>query len=355
MQHPELNTPSAVPSISIVIRTHNEAARLKLVLTSLLRATPFEVVVTDDGSIDDTPLVLQQWQHKLPLRVIRHASAKGRSEASNAAARAARGDVLLFLDGDNLVAPGCITAHAKAHALLPNLIGRGETRHLRNTRFLLDPETGTPMPGQESRIARTPPAELDRMKVSTQQVLEDFASIERRSELGIYPGIGPRKLYELEIDALKRQQPQQLLWMTASGCNMSVRRNAFLAIGGFNPQVDLTEQREMAARLCAMGQVMGFVEGGVTYHLSHRSGWRDPLQDTQWEQHLLQTQSGAATRLLPVMWASLADHSPLPTTQRITNLDALAHAAQHLSEGEINHLRSLILRHAQTNESTAHA
>jgi hypothetical protein len=229
---------------------------------------------------------------------------------------------LLFLDGDNLVAPGCITAHAKAHALLPNLIGRGETRHLRNTRFLLDPETGTPMPGQESRIARTPPAELDRMKVSTQQVLEDFASIERRSELGIYPGIGPRKLYELEIDALKRQQPQQLLWMTASGCNMSVRRNAFLAIGGFNPQVDLTEQREMAARLCAMGQVMGFVEGGVTYHLSHRSGWRDPLQDTQWEQHLLQTQPGAATRLLPVMWASLADHSPLPTTQRITNLDA---------------------------------
>jgi cellulose synthase/poly-beta-1,6-N-acetylglucosamine synthase-like glycosyltransferase len=355
MQHPELNTPNALPSISLVIRTHNEAPRLKLVLASLRQEPAFEVVVTDDGSTDDTASVLEQWQHKLPLRVIRHATAKGRSEASNAAARAARGDVLLFLDGDNIVAPGCIAAHAAAHALIPNLIGRGETRHLRNTRFLHDPETGTPMPGQESRIARTPPAELDRMKVSIQQVMENFESIARRSELGIYPGIGPRKLYELEVDALQRQQPKPLLWMAASGSNLSVRRHAFLAIGGFNPQVDMTEHREMAARLCATGQVMGFVKGGMTYHLSHRSGWRDPLQDTQWEPHLLQTQPGAATRLLPVMWASLADHSPLPSTQRITNLDELAHAAQHLSEAEIDHLRALVMRNTLTHESTSHA
>lgn len=326
-----------------------------MVLTSLLNVPLFEVVVTDDGSNDDTAAVLQQWQHKLPLRVIRHATPKGRSEASNAAARAALGDVLLFLDGDNLVAPGCIAAHAAAHAVIPNLIGRGETRHLRNTRFLQDPETGTPMPGQESRIARMSIAELDRMKVSTLQVLKYFSSIHRRSELGIYPGIGPRRLYELEVDALNRQQPQKLLWMAASGSNQSVRRHAFLAIGGFNPEVDFIEQREMAARLCALGHSMGFVKGGLTYHLSHRSGWRDPMQNTQWEKHLMQTQPGPATRLLPVMSASLAEPSPLSPNQRITNLDALDQAAQQLTEIEIDHLRSLIMRAEQSKESTSYA
>ena len=54
MQHPELNNPNALPSISLVIRTHNEAPRLKLVLASLLKEPAFEVVVTDDGSTDDT-------------------------------------------------------------------------------------------------------------------------------------------------------------------------------------------------------------------------------------------------------------------------------------------------------------
>jgi hypothetical protein len=142
--------------------------------------------------------------------------------------------------------------------------------------------------------------------------------------------------------------------MAASGSNLSVRRQAFLASGGFNPEVDFIEQREMAARLCALGQAMGFVKGGLTFHLSHRSGWRDPLQNTQWEQHLMQTQPGSATRLLPVMWASLAEPTPLSPNQRITNLDALARVAQQLTEFEIDHLRSLIMRSAQTKESTSH-
>jgi hypothetical protein len=43
-------------------------------------------------------------------------------------------------------------------------IGRGEKFHFRGTRFFLDPEAGTPRPGEEARVARLSAAELERMK-----------------------------------------------------------------------------------------------------------------------------------------------------------------------------------------------
>lgn len=330
------------PKLSVIIRTHNEAPRLKLTLASLAREQAFEVVVTNDGSNDETAKVLSNASHQLPLRVVHHEHALGRSAASNAAACAAQGDVLLFIDGDQLIGPGCIAAHTDAHARIPNLIGRGETRHLRSTRFFHDPETGSPQVGHEERMARMSKTELANMVVTKEHVLHDFESIARKSEAGIYPGVGPRKLYELEISALISNPNSPLLWMTASGSNMSVRRESFIEIGGFNPDIDLLEQREMAARLCAKGQRMGFVEGALTHHLCHRSGWRDPMLNMSWEHHLIKSCPGPATRLLPVLWASLADKSPLPVHDRIESLEALEQAALTLTEAEIERLRSLV-------------
>ena len=140
-------------TLSVVIRSKDEADRLRLTLASLSRQTaPAEVVVVDDGSSDHTEAVLAA--AGLPLVVVRHAMAKGRSAAANAGARAASGDVLLFLDGDTLADPDLVRRHAEAHAGRPALVGRGEMFHLRCTRFLLDPETATPRPGEVERVWR---------------------------------------------------------------------------------------------------------------------------------------------------------------------------------------------------------
>ena len=268
-------------NVSVVIRSKDEADRLRLTLTSLARQTePAEVVVVNDGSCDHTAAVLEEAAGWMPLTAIHHAAPCGRSGASNAGARAASGDVLLFLDGDTLAGPDLVRRHAAAHDRPPRPLGRGEVFHLRCTRFLSDPETGTPRPGEAERLARLAPGELGRLQVTRRQILEDFEAVARRAEPGVYPGVGPRRLQELELDALRRHPDCSVLWAAATGSNLSVPRAAFLQAGGLHEGGGLTEHRELALRLCQMGLGMGLIEGARSYHLTHRSGWRDPLAET---------------------------------------------------------------------------
>jgi glycosyltransferase involved in cell wall biosynthesis len=330
-------------SVSVVIRTRDEADRLRLTLTSLARQSQAaEVVVVDDGSSDHTSAVLDEAAGWLPLAVVRHARSQGRSAASNAGARAAGGARLLFLDGDTLADPDLVRRHAQAHAARPELIGRGEAFHLRGTRFLQDPETATPRPGEAERIARMPPAELERLRVTRRQILDEFDQVARRAEVGVYPGAGPRRLQEVEMDALRRHPDCSVLWAGSTGANLSVPREAFLAAGGFDEALDNNEHREAALRLCRAGLRMALVEGARSYHLTHRSGWRDPLEEIGWEAAFYAAHPIAEVKLLAVFWASLSPQFPLPDAARITSLPALEAAARSGRDAEHDAARALL-------------
>jgi glycosyltransferase involved in cell wall biosynthesis len=313
----------------VVIRTKDEADRLSLTLASLRhQAAMTEVVVVDDGSSDHTQAVLAEAAPSLPLVALRHLVAKGRSAASNAGARAASGDILLFLDGDTLAGPDLARRHLERHAGTTGLIGRGETLNLRCTRFLADPETGAPRPGEEARIGRLSAAELAHMRVTRGQVLDEFGAIHRRAEPGVYPGAGPRRLYEIEMEALRRQPDCSVLWAAASGSNQSISRAAFLDAGGFDERLDINEHRELALRLCAAGARMAAVDEAFSYHLTHRSGWRDPLSETRWEEVFYAAHPILAVKLLAVFWAGLAPNRDLLPEARIGSLTELEAAAR---------------------------
>ena len=261
--------------------TRNESARLRLTLASLSgQAGLDEVVVVDDGSTDATAKVISDAAADLPITHLRHEYAKGRSAAANAGARAARGEVLIFLDGDTLAGPGFVAAHAAVQEE-GNIIGRGEVWHLRCTRF--HPEAAQPFAEHEARLARLKAAEREAMRVTFAQITQNFAEVHRRAQPGVYPGAGPRRLFELEMDALQNHPDCPVLWAAASGSNQSVRRESFLAAGGFHPEIDINEHRELALRMVIRGARMRPVIGARSYHLIHRAGWRDPLQDTRWE------------------------------------------------------------------------
>jgi glycosyltransferase involved in cell wall biosynthesis len=315
-------------SLSIVIRSRDEADRLRLVLASLTGQTGLtEVVVVDDGSTDHTPAVLAEAAGALPLVALRHAASRGRSTASNTGAAAATGDILLFLDGDVLAGPQLVQRHLAAHAKGPGLIGRGEVFHLRCTRFLKDPEAASPKPGEEARLAGLPMVEIERMRVTRRQVLDDFAAIERRAEPGIYPGAGPRLLNALETQALRAEPDLGVLWAAATGANLSVSRAAFFGAGGFDERLDINEHRELAFRLYEAGLRIRLVDGARSYHLTHRAGWRDPLAETGWEAAFWCKHPVKAVKLLSVFWAGLAPGSRLPAQARIASLAELEAAA----------------------------
>jgi glycosyltransferase involved in cell wall biosynthesis len=316
------------PFLSVVIRSRDEADRLRLTLASLeCQAGECEVIVVDDGSRDHTAAILAEMAGKLPLEVVRHRVAQGRSAASNAGARKARGEALLFHDGDTLFGPESLSRHAALHAASPGAIGRGETLHLRGTRLFRDPELGTPWEDQAEAVARRPPEEVCRMRVTQDQVRGDFPAIERRAEQGIYPGAGPRRLYELEMDALENAPDCGVLWGAACGSNLSVRRDDFLRAGGFDDTLDINEHRELALRLVEQGGRMMPVSAR-SYHMTHRSGWRDPLRDTAWESAFLKAHPIPAVPLLSVFWASLSPSTPVPEPYRINSLTELDRAAR---------------------------
>jgi rSAM/selenodomain-associated transferase 2 len=88
-------------SLSIVIPVLNEAASIAATLEALgaLRARSIEIIVVDGGSADDTVALAT------PLADQVLTAARGRAIQMNAGAKAAHGDVLLFLHADTRLPP----------------------------------------------------------------------------------------------------------------------------------------------------------------------------------------------------------------------------------------------------------
>jgi glycosyltransferase involved in cell wall biosynthesis len=99
---------TTIPTISILTPTRNRCASfLPLAIASvqaLRLSCPFEHVVVDDGSDDDTAASLAEQAANDPrIRWIQHATPCGVAAARNSAARHAHGDLLVDLDDDDLL------------------------------------------------------------------------------------------------------------------------------------------------------------------------------------------------------------------------------------------------------------
>jgi glycosyltransferase involved in cell wall biosynthesis len=96
--------------LSVVIPTHNRPALLQQAIQSAVvqRHRSAEIIVVDDGSTPAVDVLDVRAGYALPITLLRNDQAQGPSMARNRGIAAARGDILTFLDDDDLLAPNAL-------------------------------------------------------------------------------------------------------------------------------------------------------------------------------------------------------------------------------------------------------
>lgn len=202
------------PTISVVIPVHQSATLLDDCLSHLMAGTerPTECVVVDDGSTDASA----QTALRHGAVVLSTDERRGPAHARNLGARAARGDIVLFLDAD--VRPA------------PDTIARARTA------FIDDPA-------------------LDALIGSYD---DDPSS----------PGFASQ--YKNLLHCFVHQSANRTASTFWSGCG-AIRREVFLAIGGFDESYDrpAIEDIELGYRLVAEGKKIALDPTLTVKHLKH--------------------------------------------------------------------------------------
>lgn len=103
--------------ISVIVTTYNRPSMTREAIDSALAQThdDFEVIVVDDGSTDETPQVMAEYGDR--IRYIRKENG-GVASARNVGIEAAKGDLIAFLDDDDIWLPEKLAvqqAYADAH------------------------------------------------------------------------------------------------------------------------------------------------------------------------------------------------------------------------------------------------
>jgi glycosyltransferase involved in cell wall biosynthesis len=96
------------PKISVIIPTYNRSAFLAECLDSILSQTlpPFQVILVNDGSNDDTLSVIAPFKSKVELLENRYL--RGRPSAINTGLERVRGDYVWIFDDDDIALPDAL-------------------------------------------------------------------------------------------------------------------------------------------------------------------------------------------------------------------------------------------------------
>jgi glycosyltransferase involved in cell wall biosynthesis len=195
-----------LPTFSVVVPTHNRVARLRHAIDSVLAQTlaDFELIVVDDGSKDATPELLAT----LPAdqcRSLRNETAGGVSAARNRGAAAARAEFVLFLDDDDRLRPDAL-------ALL-------------REQFAAKPEADFAWGGRH---------------VCEKDATGRAISVRRDTWATGSDGIRGAEFLRLALDI-------------AASCAFTIRRRVFAAVGGFDEQLRVSEDRDLFVTLAERG------------------------------------------------------------------------------------------------------
>ena len=102
------------PLVSVVTASYNMGKYVGLAVESVLAQDypAIEIIVVDDGSTDDTSVVLSKYCEDSRVKLIRQENA-GQTVAKNRGVQAAQGEYIAFCDADNLWLPNKLSCQIK--------------------------------------------------------------------------------------------------------------------------------------------------------------------------------------------------------------------------------------------------
>ena len=346
--------------ISVVVATHNQMERLRLVLCGLacqrFPKAHFEVIVVDDGCTDGTDAMLAAEYpdvHVVPMR-----SNVGRCLARNAGVEQARGELVAFLDGDALPHP----------AWLEHLWAAWKqekcTRYLCGFMYSLPLLEYLPNPQQavfdekrtSSVLADFLRIKLDQVLVTEDLIRNDFASIHARAQEGGYPSAALKTAQDqvAELHAAHPNSPVSFLGFYPH--NSAVPRQAFLNVGGFVAHIPFSEGWDLAYRLQAAGVLPGFVREAFTYHLYHYHEFSDPskLKDEQRKRvaaiaYMAHHNNNPKLWLIELWRAGIWPDPFVPKELVLRDLLHFHQRYQQITPNEIAEIEALLTRHPLWN------
>jgi glycosyltransferase involved in cell wall biosynthesis len=102
-------------NISVVIPTYNRSELLDYTLSSILNQKfigSFEVIVVDDGSIDNTSSIVDTYREKLDIKYYYQEDRGYRvASARNIGINNAKGEIIVFVDSGILLTDGCLSGY----------------------------------------------------------------------------------------------------------------------------------------------------------------------------------------------------------------------------------------------------
>jgi GT2 family glycosyltransferase/nucleoside-diphosphate-sugar epimerase len=232
--------------VSVIIVSHNSSALLIECVQAVLASTvPVQVIVSDNDSTDASVEPLEDLVRVEPrLQVLRNGKNLGFARGNDVALARARGDYVLFLNPDCLVAPDTVAQLVKA----------------------LVADAGAGMAGCLIRNPDGSEEPSDRRRLPTPGgLLRQMLGLER-------PPREPLPAAPVRVPAI-------------SGALMLVRRAALVQVGSFDTGYFMHwEDLDLCRRFGDAGWSILFVPGVAVLHFKGRSSRRRPLR-VEWHKH----------------------------------------------------------------------
>jgi len=240
------------PSVALIISTYNWPEALELVLNSISIQTlkPNEVIIADDGSGDDTKLLIETLQAKLDFPVIHvwHEDKGFRlAKIRNLAIAKAKSDYIIQIDGDIIIHPRFIEDHVK-FAIQGSFV--------RASRIYINQEVSAEM------------LKNKRFKINAfSKGITNFFSALRLPFM-----------WRFFDDKYKNSGEERY---EIHGCNMAFWRADAIKVNGYNELFTGwgPEDKEFIARLMNAGVKKRFIKlGALAFHIYHKESQKVSLE-----------------------------------------------------------------------------